>query len=146
MYRKSNIKKEHKMKRIISLLISVLLLISFATLFTSCDSEETYDETYNLVAINFANITVDQYEYNYIKFNTEKGIYKVQNKVNGIVTRQTGDYYVNDNNYVTFTNDNIPSQDYVLYDGESAYFRGNRLYVTATIPGYGNVSMTFEKE
>ena len=104
-------------------------------------------DRYELVEINFSTLSVNHYEYNYIEFNHNKGTYKLENKTksNGIICKQTGKFIIDNEGNVTFTNDDVPSQDYVLYPNESVYIKGNKLYVEAYISGYGNVSMVFEK-
>lgn len=102
---------------------------------------------YNLTEVEFLGVTPDLYEYNYIEFNDANGTYVLENKVasNGVVTRQTGKFTVDANNNITFTNDQIPSMNYVLYAGEKATFNGNKLRVEATIEGFGDVYMVFTK-
>ena len=128
------------MKKIVSLLL--ILVISTLCL-ASCSNVTKYE----LIDIEFANISVSSYEYNYIEFNENNNTYKLENKAkqNGIVTKQTGTYSVDDKGNVSLTNDDNPNMDYVLYNNEKTYFKGNAFYVEAYIPGYGNVSMTFSK-
>ena len=124
-------------------MLAVIVLCWQVLTLYSCGNSEKYE----LVDIEFANITVDHYEYNYIEFDHDKGTYKLENKTKGteIVSKQTGRFIVDKNDNITFTNDDIPSQDYVLYDGEKAYFSGDKLHIEAYIDGYGYVSLTYEK-
>ena len=133
------------MKKIISMLLAVILAFSVVLVLGSCGGSN--GERYDLVDIDFSGITVEHYEYNYIEFDHDEGTYSLKNKTKlyDTVTRQTGRFIVDPDNKVTITNDLVPTQNYLLYSGEKAYFSGNKFYVSASIPGYGNVSMTFEK-
>ena len=134
-------------KTVFRIVTAALLLAVLLSVFCSCGSLGGAKEKYNLVDIDFLNVTVSHYEYNYITFDFDNGTYVLKNKVkaNGIVTEQTGKFTVDKDDNVTFTNDQVPTQDYVLYDGEDAYFDGDKLYIEAYIDGYGEVSMVFEK-
>ena len=130
------------MKRIISLVAVAVVLCATLLTFVSCGGGDKYE----LVDIKFAGVTVDMYEYNYIKLNSN-GTYELENKVkaNDIVTKQTGEYKLLSNGKVTFTNDDIPSMNYILYQNETATLDGDTLRVEASVPGYGNVYMVFKK-
>ena len=132
------------MKKITSLVLIVTLLLSAICILSSCGKNV---EKYELVDIDFSTVSVDHYEYNYIEFNFDKGTYKLENKAKttSIVSTQTGRFLVDNQKNVTITNDSIPSQNYVLYSGEKAYFKGNKLHVEAYIQGFGKVYMIFEK-
>ncbi|MBQ9118302.1 MAG: hypothetical protein IJY11_03770 [Clostridia bacterium] len=129
------------MKKLCKVLLSCLL---FVLLLVGCaDNGIRYD----LTEVDFSSVTVDHYEYNYIEFDFESNTYELENKAkgNGIITRQKGSFFVDDEDYVTITNDDIPSQDYLLYEGETLYFKGDNFHAEAYIPGYGNVYMIFSK-
>ncbi len=83
----------------------------------------------------------------YIEFDFGNGTYKLKNKVkiNEIVSIQKGDFWVDDDNHITITNDDIPSQNYLLCPGEEIYFEGNKLIIKGYVLGYGDISMTFQK-
>ena len=100
---------------------------------------------YDLVDIALASVTVDDYDYNYIEFDQADETYYTENKVNGITTTQSGSYAQDSDGNITFTNNKNPEQDYLLYPGEDAYFKGNKFYLSANIPGYGDVSLIYEK-
>ena len=127
------------MKKLLSILFCVVMCFAFA----SCGNITKYE----LIDVEFANISISSFEYNYIEFDEKNNTYKLENKVkqNGIISKQTGTYTVDDNGNVTITNDDNANVDYFLYVGEKRYFKGNAFYVEAYIPGYGNVSMTFAK-
>ena len=131
------------MNKIISLVAVAVVLAATLLSLASCFGG---GDKYELVDIKFANVTTDMYEYNYIKLNDD-GTYELENEVkaNGVVTKQTGEYTVLSNGKVTFTNDDIPSVNYILYQNETATLNGNTLRVEANIPGYGTVYMVFEK-
>ena len=147
------------MKKYLSLLLAILLLLSCVAL-TGCskdndnDNDDDRDQDHNtngvkyeLIDMHFSNVTVDHYEYNYIEFDFDEGTYILKNKTkaNGIVTKQTGEFTVDDDNYVTITNDDIPAQDFFLGDGEEVHFENDYLYIEANIDGYGYVYMIFKK-
>ena len=124
------------------------LVVGLTSLFALCACEDEEKGTkYSLSDVNFANISVEHYEYNYIRFDFESGKYILKNKAkqNGIVTKQTGTFTVDENNFVTITNDQIATIDYILYEGETLYFDGDSFHAEAYIPSYGNVSMTYTK-
>ena len=123
--------------------LSLIVILSMIPL-CACTSAGV---RYNLIDVDFGGLaSVAQYEYNYIEFDFDKGTYKVENKVkaNGIVTRQTGNFYIY-GDHVTITNNEVPTQNYLLCAGEQAYFVGDTFYVEGTISGFGAVSMTFQK-
>ena len=89
-------------------IVSLLLILVIATLcLASCSNVTKYE----LIDIEFANISVSSYEYNYIEFNENNNTYKLENKAkqNGIVTKQTGTYSVDDKGNVSFTSDENPN-------------------------------------
>lgn len=104
-------------------------------------------DRYDLVSVDFPGVSIGSYVYNYIIFNFDKGTYRLENKAaaNNIVMSQTGKFTVSSSGKVSFTNDSNPSNNFILYAGENAYFLGGRLYVEASVPGYGSISMVFEK-
>ncbi|MBR2466604.1 MAG: hypothetical protein IKB38_06740 [Clostridia bacterium] len=129
------------MKRI----ISFLLLVTIVTIsLASCSGSA---ERYELVDMDFPGVSVEAYEYNYIEFNEKDKTYTLENeaKQNNVVTKQTGSYTVDDDGYITFTNDDNPNAPYILYSNEKCYFQGDCFYAEANIPGIGKVSMTFSK-
>lgn len=128
-------------KVLVGYLLSLVLVVSFLV---GCASNAV---RYNLSAVNFANVTVDYYEYNYIDFDFENHTYKLENKAKqvGLVVTQKGTFTVDENNFVTITNDDIPTLNYLLYTGETLYFDGDVFHVEAYIPGYGQCSMAFSK-
>ncbi len=134
------------MKKFTKSLLALLFVVVSLFAVCACDDEEKGTK-YSLSEVDFANITVEHYEYSYIRFDFESGKYILKNKVkqNGIVTKQTGTFTVDEDNYVTITNDAIPTIDYFLYEGETLYFEGDSFYAEAYIPSYGNVSMVFTK-
>ena len=131
------------MKKVWKVLVGCLM---FVLLLVGC-AEERRGTRYNLTDIDFANITVEHYDYSYIEFNFENNTYYLENKAkaNGIVSRQSGNFIVDANNYVTITNNDIPTQNYLLYPGETLRFDGDNFYASAYISGYGNASLTFTK-
>lgn len=114
---------------------------------TSQNNGSNTGTKYNLVSVNITGVTLDQFEYNYIRFDFTKGTYWLENKVkaNGIVTKQTGTFTVDNDGRVTITNDQVPSVRYLLIDGETLYFDGDKFIVTAYVQGYGTLSMTYKK-
>ena len=131
-------------KKVLCLCLTMVLLMC-ALLLTACGSDV---EKYELVEIQFSTVSVEDYNYNYIEFDRERGTYKLENRVksNHVVSRQSGDFFVDAENNVAFTNKENPAQNYILYQGEIARFIGNKLRVDATIPGYGDVYMVFENK
>lgn len=127
------------MKKLLLCLMSVLFIFA-----AGC--AENY-ERYNLSDINLGGVTVEHYEYSYIEFDFDKGIYRLENKTksNGIVTKQSGSFTTGLNEHITVTNDDIPSQNYLLYIGEELYFKGSNFYVEAYIDGIGYCSLIFTK-
>lgn len=132
------------MKKTITAFFVALTAIFVSLAFTACKSNAV---RYDLVDVEFANLTVNHYDYNYIEFDFGNGIYELKNKVkmNGIVTRQKGHFWVDADNYVTITNDDIPAQNYLLCPNEVIYLKDEELVVSGSIAGYGEVSMTFRK-
>ena len=132
------------MKKAATSFFVALMAIFVSLSFAACKRNVV---RYDLVDLELANVTVSHYEYNYIEFNFENGTYELENKVkmNGIVTRQKGHFLVDADNYVTITNDDIPTQNYLLCPNEEIYLKDDELVVTGSIVGYGEVSMTFRK-
>lgn len=121
-------------------LMTILVLLSF----TACNSNVV---RYDLVDLEFGSVTVNHYEYNYIEFNRDNGTYKLENKMkaNRIVTKQTGRFLVDAENYVTITNDDIPTQNYLLCPNEVIRLDDDELTIEGSVIGIGEVSMTFRK-
>ena len=130
------------MKKITSLLLAMILIISLVSMLSSCsigvDNYELCDIDLSAIGLN---VSVDTYEFNYISFNNLTGTYTVKNQVkySETITEQSGDFWVDDDGIVHF------SHGYILYSGETAYFSGDKLYVEADVEGYGMIYMVFEK-
>jgi hypothetical protein len=114
-------------------------------MFVSC----TNGERYELSVIAGLGITTDMYEYNYIDFNFDNNTYILENKVraNGIISKQTGTFSEDSYGDVVISNEDIPSQDYILYYNEQLSFSNyhNKFYVSAMIDGI-EVVMIYTKK
>lgn len=124
------------MKKFLSLMVVGVILLSCMF---GCANSST---RYSLYEIDLMGITTEHYEYNYIEFNNETNTYKLENKAkgNGIITKTTGDFFVDKDGVVRITCNEIPNQNYFLAEGESLYFEGNYFYVV-----YGNYKMVYKK-
>ena len=133
------------MKKIIVFFLSAILLITTMSSLTACANGDRY----KLTSISGLGISTDVYEYNYIDFNFNNNTYTLKNKVktNGIVSKQTGKFIVDQFGDVTLTNNEIPSQDYILYYNETLLFSDdyNNFYASAKINGV-DVIMVFTKK
>lgn len=132
------------MKKITTAFFVALMTFFLSLSFVACSGNVV---RYDLVDVDFANVTVSHYDYNYIEFDFDSGTYELENKVkvNGIVSKQKGRFLVDADNYVTITNDDIPTQNYVLCPGEVIRFEDDKLIIEGSLSGYGKVSMTFSK-
>lgn len=137
------IREEKTMKRLAIAFILVLMAIFVSVSMAACKKNTV---RYNLVDMRLANITVSHYEYNYIEFNNDDSTYELKNKTksNGIVTTQKGHFLVDVDNYVTITNDDIPSQNYLLCQNETIQFINDTLTIEGRIAG-SRVYMIFKK-
>jgi len=73
-----------------------LILCTFIFLLCACDSQEKKDAVgkYNLTSITgIPGVTPSLFEYNYIIFKDD-GFYELKNKVEDVVTEQTGTWYI----------------------------------------------------
>lgn len=133
------------MKKILITLLVALMLIVVVCSFLGCSNGDRYELTY----IYGLGISTEVYEYNYIDFNFDNNTYVLKNKVkaNGIVSHQTGKFYEDQFGGVTITNNEVPSQNYVLYYRETLLFSDdyNKFYASATIDGT-EVVMIFTKK
>ena len=132
------------MQKFKSILLVVLLLFSNFVIMSACNSNVV---RYDLVRFENFPISVDAYYYNYVEFDYSNNTYKLENKAkqNDIVTRQTGKFFIGTDGFVTITNDAIPSQNYMLYQGEKSYFEGDRFCTEVYISGYGYIKSIYEK-
>lgn len=132
------------MKRLTTAFCIALMAILALLSFIACNSNVV---RYELVDLEFGSVTVSHYEYNYIEFNYDNGTYELENKVkaNGIVSKQKGHFLIDVDNYVTLTNDDVPTQNYLLCPNEEICLEGDKLTIKGSILGFGKVSMTFRK-
>ena len=133
------------MKKIIITFFTVIMLITTTFSLSACANGDRYE----LTLISGLGISTDAYDYNYIDFNFDNHTYTLKNKskANGIVTKQTGTFKEDLFGGVTITNDNIPTQDYILYYNETLLFSDdyNKFYASAKINGI-EVVMIFTKK
>lgn len=131
------------MKRLTIAFCTTLIAI-FALSFTACNRNVV---RYNLVDIDFGNVTVSYYDYNYIEFDFKNSTYELKNKVktNGIVSTQKGKFLVDAVNYITITNDDVPTLNYLLCPNEVIRFEDDKLIIEGSLSGIGEISMTFKK-
>lgn len=124
------------MKKFLSLMVVGVILLSCMF---GCANSST---RYSLYEIDFLGATMEHYEYHYIEFNNETNTYKFEQKakVNGIITKITGDFFVDKDGVVRITCNEIPSQNYIFVEGESLYFEGNYFYIV-----YGNYKAVYKK-
>ena len=66
-------------------------------------------------------------------------------KVNGIVSKQKGHFLIDVDNHVALTNDDVPTQNYLLCPNEVIRLEGDELTIEGNLLGVGEVSMTFRK-
>ena len=132
------------MKKIKALFFVLSFLMTVAITLSACSFNYT---RYNLIEINVGGLTLEHYYYNYIEFNYDNNTYKIENKtkLNNVVTKQTGNFFVDKDNKVLFTNDDIPSQNYIMYPNENAFFQDDKFHVEAYIEGYGYINMIYKK-
>ena len=122
------------MKKILSLLLAILLTLPIFSL-TACSKGDRYE----LTSVYGLTVSTDAWEYNYIDFNFNDNTYVLENKgkATGIVVKQTGTFEEDKFGGVTITNNEIPSQDYILYYREILLFSDDyeKFYASATING-----------
>ena len=132
------------MKKFLTFLLTILLTLSTFSL-AGCANGDRYELTY----FYGLGVSIDAYEYNYIDFNFDNNTYTLENKVkaNGVVTKQTGSFTEDLFGGVTLTNNEVPSQDYILYFNELLLFSDDyeKFYASATISGV-EVVMIFTKK
>ena len=135
-----------KQNNIIKTIAVILTETIFAILSSACSIGKT---RYNLSSgfLGDTNIS-NAYEYNYIELNEKEGSYLLKNKskTNGIVIKQTGSYAINENNIMTITNNEIPTNDFFLGEGETIQVIGSSIIVSCYISYYGNCKMTFVRK
>ena len=122
------------MKKLLVFLLSIMLILPTFSL-AACANGDRYE----LTLVSGLSISTEAYEYNYIDFNFDNNTYTLKNKAkaNGIVTKQTGSFKEDKFGGVTITNNEIPSQDYILYYNETLLFSDDysKFYASATISG-----------
>ena len=133
------------MKKLLkSFLMAIMVAVTMFSV-TACANGDRYE----LTLVSGLGVSTDAYEYNYIDFNFDNNTYTLKNRVkaNGIVTKQTGTFKVDAFGGVTMTNDNIPSQDYILYYNETLLFSDDytKFYASAKINGV-EVVMIFTRK
>ena len=133
------------MKKIIVTFLTAIMFIATMFSLTACANGDRYE----LTLISGLGISTDAYDYNYIDFNFDNHTYTLKNKAkaNGIVTKQTGTFKEDQFGGVTLTNDNIPSQDYILYHNETLLFSDhyNKFYASAKINGVEVIMIYIKK-
>ena len=133
------------MKKIMTNFLMTIML--FVTMFSlsACANVDRYE----LTQITGLGVSVKAYDYNYVEFNFDNKTYTLKNKVkaNGIVTKQTGNFVEDGFGGVTISNNEIPSQDYILYNNETLLFSDDysKFYAYANISGR-EVIMIFTKK
>ncbi|MBR1983728.1 MAG: hypothetical protein IKA12_03475 [Clostridia bacterium] len=136
------------MKKLIVNFLTVMMLITTMCSVTACTACANGDR-YELTLISGLGISTDAYDYNYIDFNFSNNTYTLKNKAkaNGIVSKQTGTFIEDRFGGVTLTNDEIPSQDYILYYNETLLFSDDysKFYASAKINGV-EILMIFTKK
>lgn len=118
---------------------SVLLFIS-CLFFTACERPNT---KYTLAGIDgHPDITVQSYEYCYIKL-FDDGRYYYENKLkDSNIIRQSGNYSISEGVMTVSDTDN--GNDYILHFGETIAFDSGQITITAEISAH-TVTMIFEK-
>lgn len=133
------------MKKITTTLLMLIMVITTMFSVAACSKGDRYE----LTLISGLGVSTDAFDYNYIDFNFDDNTYILKNKAkaNGIVTKQTGSFNEDMFGGVTITNNEIPSQDYILYYNETLLFSDDysKFYASAKINGV-EVIMIFSKK
>lgn len=132
------------MKKLLLLLLAFVMVVSTFSL-VACKNGDRYELT-NVYGLN---ISVEDFEYNYIDFNFNNNTYTLKNKAKatGIKCKQTGTFTEDMFGGITITNNEIASRDYFLYYNETLLFSADRetFYVYANIEGI-EVIMIYSKK
>lgn len=136
---------KQKNKKFIPLVLT-LMIVLFSVFASACSLNKA---RYNLSSGHVGDTDISNaFDYNYIELNEKEGTYRLENKAttNGIVIKQTGSYSVNNDNIMTITNNEIPSNNYFLGSGETIKLIGNTISVSCYISYLGKCEMIFIKK
>ena len=125
------------MKKLICAALS--LLICFASMTGCSRTIVRYDftgETYTSVSL------FQLMDFLYITFHYDHNTYEMYGRTTtDNIINQTGTFMVLED-YIFITNDENPSADYFVYDGELAYFKDGTLCIEVAVAGYNRLEFT----
>ena len=135
------------MHKKISILIILVLTLTIGLCFCSCDKQT--GERYDLVSIHFSNVTLEMYEYNYILFDFHKNTYfiEIKTKVLNLTASQKGTFSISNQN-VKFTNDDIPTKNFLTFKEENALFSQDKelFAIYGSNSTYGEYRFVYQKK